>query len=87
MKIASSRITQQGQISVPAEVRRRLGLVPGAIIEWDAEGEIIVVRRAGKYSAADIHKAVFGNRHVKRVSLEEMDAAVAAHLTDKHARR
>jgi len=87
MKIATSRITQQGQISVPAEVRRRLGLVPGTLIEWDAEGETIVVRRAGTYSSADIHKAVFGNQPPKRVSVEEMDAAISAHLTQKHARR
>src|SRR5437762_1879858 len=59
MKIATSRITQQGQVSVPAEVRRRLGLAPGAVIEWDAEGDKILVRRAGRYSSSDIHAAVF----------------------------
>jgi AbrB family looped-hinge helix DNA binding protein len=33
-KIAESRVTAQGQISIPAEVRRRLGVGPGSVIEW-----------------------------------------------------
>ncbi len=86
MKLATSRITQQGQISIPAEVRRRLGLVPGSVIEWDAEGENIVVRRAGKFSSLDIHRAVFGEPPTPQ-TVEDMDAAIAAHLKEKHARR
>lgn len=86
MKLATSRITQQGQISIPAEVRKRLGLVPGAVIEWEVEGDNVVVRRAVKYSSLDIHQAVFGDVPA-RVSVEDMDAAIAAHLTAKHARR
>ena len=43
MRIAQSRVTAQGQISVPAEVRRRLGVGPGSILEWDVE----VARKAG----------------------------------------
>ena len=61
-------------------------MAPGAVIEWDAEGETIVVRRAGKFSSADIHQAVFGNSAPARVSSDEMDAAIGAHLAAKHAR-
>ena len=46
MKVAESRVTAQGQISIPAEVRRVLGLSPGTVLEWDAEGDTIIVRRA-----------------------------------------
>lgn len=42
-KIAESRVTAQGQISIPAEVRRRLGVGPGSVIEWDDAGGQIVV--------------------------------------------
>ncbi|MEI6452918.1 MAG: AbrB/MazE/SpoVT family DNA-binding domain-containing protein [Actinomycetes bacterium] len=87
MKIATSRITQQGQISVPLEVRKRLGLVPGAVIEWDAEGETIRVRRAGKYTSEEIHRAAFGDKKPKALSVEDMDAAIASHLVAKYARR
>ncbi|MBV8201742.1 MAG: AbrB/MazE/SpoVT family DNA-binding domain-containing protein, partial [Acidobacteria bacterium] len=59
MKIASSKLTAQGQISVPVEVRRRLGIGPGSILEWEQQGEKIVVQRAGLYSSEDIHRALF----------------------------
>ena len=48
MTIARSKLTAQSQISVPAEVRRRLGIGPGSILEWEEEDEKIVVRRAGR---------------------------------------
>ena len=38
MALAQSKVTAQGQISVPLEVRRRLGIGPGSILEWDEEG-------------------------------------------------
>jgi AbrB family looped-hinge helix DNA binding protein len=87
MKLATSRITQQGQISIPAEVRRRLGLVPGSVIEWDAQGDLIIVRRVGTFSSLDIHHAVFGKQSPRTVTTEEMDLAVADYLKDKYARR
>jgi antitoxin PrlF len=48
MAIARTRLTAQGQVSIPAEVRRRLGLTAGSILEWDAEGDRVFVRRVGK---------------------------------------
>jgi len=59
MAIARSRLTGQGQVSVPAEVRRRLGVGPGAVLEWDGDGDEIVVRRAGRYTSEEIHRSIF----------------------------
>ena len=59
MAVAHSKLTAQGQISVPASIRRRLGVGPGSVLEWDDDGENIVVRRAGRYSSQDVHRAVF----------------------------
>lgn len=87
MKIATSRISPQGQISVPAEVRALLGVAPGATLEWEAEDGVVRVRRAGRFSSVEIHKAVFGSKPPKRRSIEEMDAALAARMKEKHARR
>ena len=50
MAIARSRLTSQGHVSVPAEVRRRLGIAAGSLLEWDEDGGQIVVRRAGRYT-------------------------------------
>ena len=59
MTMARSKVTAQGQISVPAEVRRRLGVGPGSVLEWHKEGRKIVVRRSGQYNWEDVHSALF----------------------------
>jgi AbrB family looped-hinge helix DNA binding protein len=86
-KIAESRLTAQGQISVPAEIRRRLGVGPGSVIEWDDDGERIVVRRAGRYSSAAVHEEVFPNGAPAPKSDADLKAGIRAHVKKRHARR
>jgi antitoxin PrlF len=88
MVIAQSKLTSQGQISVPAEVRRKLGLVPGSVLEWDEEEDgTVVVRRVGQFSSEDIHAALFAAEAPKPRSLGELKESVGRHLKAKHARR
>lgn len=86
MSVAKSRITGQGQISVPAEVRRRLGVGPGSILEWEFADGHVIVRRAGKYSSVYIHEVLFPTPPRPR-TVEEIDEGIARHLRKKHARR
>jgi AbrB family looped-hinge helix DNA binding protein len=86
MKIAQSRVTAQGQISVPAEVRRRLELVPGSVLEWEAEDDRIVVRRVGRHTFEDVHKALFSQEPRPR-SLEELKEGIRQNVRARHARR
>lgn len=86
MAIAHSRLTAQGQISVPAEVRRRLGLAAGSVLEWDEDGEQIVVRRSAQYSSEDVHHAVFGKARPKHRTLKELKAGVRREIRKRHAR-
>lgn len=87
MPLAQSKVTAQGQISVPVEVRRKLGIGPGSVLEWEEEGDAVVVRKAGRYTSEDIHRAIFpqGAPAAKRV--EEFDEGVRRHMKKKHARR
>jgi antitoxin PrlF len=85
--IARSRVTAQGQISVPAEVRRKLGLAPGSVIEWDDRGATVVVRKVGRFTTDEVHAALFPNTPPRRRTLVELKAGIAAHLRRKHARR
>lgn len=87
MALARSRVTAQGQISIPAEVRRRLGVGPGSILEWDEDGDRIVVRRAGRYSSEDIHRALFPEGPPKPRTLEELKEGIRQYMRKKHARR
>lgn len=79
-------MTAQGQISVPAEIRRKLGIGPGSVLEWEEVGDRVFVRRAGRYSSEDIHRAVFSGVPKTR-SLEEMKQGIAGHMRKKYARR
>lgn len=85
--IAHSKLTAQGQVSVPAEVRRRLGVGPGAVLEWDDEGGTIVVRRAGRYSFEDVHRALFPKRPPKPRSIEQLKEGIARYVRKRRARR
>lgn len=85
MVIARSKVTTQGQISVPLEVRKRLGIGPGSILEWDDEDGAVVVRRAGRYSSAEIHGAVFPRKPSRR-SLRELREGIRTAVRRRHAR-
>ncbi len=87
MRLARSKLTTQGQISVPAEVRRNLGLGPGAILEWKPEGDHYVVRRAGQRSSEDVHEALFPAGAPRTRSLAEMKEAIRRRIRERHARR
>lgn len=85
MSLPQSKVTAQGQISVPARIRRKLGIGPGSILEWHEEGDRVVVRRASRYSSEDIHRTLFARRPRTR-KLDELRQAIARHVRDKHAR-
>ena len=87
MALPQSKLTSQGQISVPAEIRRKLGIGPGSVLEWDEDGEQVVVRKAGRYSSEDIHRAVVSERQrPTRRSLDELKKGIRHHVRKKHAR-
>jgi AbrB family looped-hinge helix DNA binding protein len=86
MALAHSRLTAQGQISVPSEVRKKLGVGPGAILEWEEQGEQVVVRRAGRYTSEDAHQALFPKEAAKAGPID-VKAAVREYIRKRHARR
>ena len=86
MPIARSKLTTQGQISIPAEVRRRLGVGPGSVLEWHDDGQQIVVRRSGRYTSEDVHRALFPDAPPKAHSLRELKRGVQRYIAKRHAR-
>ncbi len=86
MAIAKSKLTAQGQISVPAEVRKKLGVGPGSVLEWDEQDDVVVVRRAGRYTSEELHRALFPESALKKgpVSVKE---AIRKYIRKRHARR
>jgi AbrB family looped-hinge helix DNA binding protein len=86
MALAHSKLTAQGQISVPAKVRSKLGVGPGGVLEWDEEDGKIVVRRAGRFSSEDLHRALFPKGPPKSRALGELKKGVARYIKGRHAR-
>lgn len=86
MALAHSRITAQGQVSVPARVRQRLGLGPGSVLEWEEDGDRVVVRKAGRFSSEDIHRAIFPKSPARR-TVAQMKDGVRRHVRQRHASR
>lgn len=82
----TSKITAQSQISVPAEIRRKLGVGPGAVLAWETRGDEVTVRRAGKFSSHDVHAALFPAAPPTKSTLAEMKAAIRDRARGKHAR-
>jgi AbrB family looped-hinge helix DNA binding protein len=87
MSIASSKLTAQGQISVPAEVRRKLGLGPGSVMEWEEDGDRVVVRRAGTHTSEELHAALFPAAAPARRSLGDLKNGIRRAVKERYARR
>ena len=85
MAIAQSKVTAQGQISVPAEVRKKLGVGPGSVLEWDEQDDQVVVRRAGRYTSEDVHRVLFPEGDPKKGPLDVKDG-IRKYIRKRHAR-
>ena len=90
-EIARSKLTTKEQLTVPAAIRRMLGIQAGDELVWkrNDDGEVIVTS-ARKYSLDDIRAiiAASGAPKPKRpLSKRQMNEAIAEHLRKKHGIR
>lgn len=85
MTTARSKVTAQERISVPANVRRRLGAGPGSVLEWIEDGDRIIVRRAGRFSSDDIHRAVFTSRSPQPRTIDQMKEGIRNYVRMRYA--
>jgi hypothetical protein len=56
------------------------------LLEWNEEGNAVVVRRSGRYTSADIHRALFGREKVHPRSMTELKDGIRKHIRARHAR-
>ncbi|OFV98899.1 MAG: hypothetical protein A3H94_06655 [Acidobacteria bacterium RIFCSPLOWO2_02_FULL_60_20] len=47
-----SKISQKGQVTIPKKIREALRAKPGDMIEYEVQGNIVVLRRAGPFDRA-----------------------------------
>jgi antitoxin PrlF len=84
-KVAVSRVTSKGQVTIPEEIRRQYDLQAGERIEWElTDHGTVELRKAGGTLEA---LTQILPRPKRALSVEEMDRAVGEHLTRKHRAR
>lgn len=86
MNLAQSKITAQGQVSIPVSVMRQFGLAPGEVITWGMLEGHLVIEKAGLYSLADVQSALNLPKGLPKTD-EELRAGIQARTRDKHAVR
>ena len=86
MAFAQSKVTSQGQIPFRGSATKTRHW-PGSVLEWDEEGDAVIVRKAGRYSSEDIHRAIFSQEAPAPKKLDEFDKGVRRYMKKKHARR
>ena len=90
MQKVQTKLTSQGQVSVPAAVRSFLHLIPGSVLVWTQEGDRIVVERVTRHSTAEVHEALFpdgGPPTGRPKTLADLKQGVRQRMQRRHAGR
>ena len=88
MQKIQTKLSSQGQVSVPAPVRNFLHLIPGSVLVWTQEGDRIVVERAKRHSTAEVHQALFSGAAPSAgpaKTLAELKQGVRQRMLRRHA--
>ncbi len=83
-----TRLTSQGQVSVPAAVRNFLHLTPGSTLVWSLEGDRVVVERAKRHTTAEVHASLFTETPLQPdtpKTLEELKQGICQRMQQRHA--
>jgi antitoxin PrlF len=79
-------LTSKGQFTLPKEIRDRLNLDAGAILDFQVQSDNTITARHVQPDARRI-RGLLKSPHAKPLSVEQMDEAVTKHLRAKHATR
>ena len=86
-----TKITSQGQVSVPAAIRQILALTPGSSLVWTQDQGRVTVERAVRHSTTDVHQALFlegsasPQQAVKPKTLAELKQGIRQNMKNRHA--
>jgi antitoxin PrlF len=77
-------LTSKGQVTLPKEIRERLGLDAGTMLDFQVLPDNTITARAVKPDARRI-RGILKSPHTQPMTVEQMDEGVAKHLREKHA--
>jgi antitoxin PrlF len=76
-------LTSKGQVTLPKEIRDRLGLDAGSTLDFQVLPDNTITARAVRPDARRI-RGLLKSPHVAPLTVEQMDDGVARHLREKH---
>ena len=56
------RVTSKGQVTIPQDIRRRLGVEPGAEVDFVVEGDLVRLVRRGNGNGHSVVEKMRGRR-------------------------
>ena len=77
-------LTSKGQITLPKEIRDRLGLDAGSVLDFQILEDNTITARQVQPDARRI-RGLLKSPHSIPLTVEQMDEAVSKHLRDRHA--
>ena len=75
-------LTSKGQVTLPKEIRDRLSLDAGAILDFQIQADNTITARHVKPDARRI-RGLLKSPHAAPLTARQMDEAVSKHLRDK----
>lgn len=78
-------LTSKGQITLPKEIRERLQLEAGAMLDFQLLPDNTITARPVMPDARRI-RGLLKSPHARPLSVEEMDLGIERSLQDKHAK-
>ena len=78
-------LTSKGQITLPKEIRDRLRLDAGAMLDFELLPDDTIVARPVKADARRI-RGLLKSPHAQPLSVEETDQGIEQHLRDEHGK-
>ena len=77
-------LTSKGQVTIPKEIRDRLGLDAGSMLDFQILEDNTITARQVKPDARRI-RGLLKSPNAIPLTIEQMDEAVSKHLRDRHA--
>ena len=82
---ARARVTSKGQVTIPIDVRRALGIEEGDTLAFEVSAQYVTVRK--RRTLADVAADLHATAELRSGRPVDQDAAIAAHVAAAYAEK
>jgi antitoxin PrlF len=81
----TATVSSKGQITIPLEIRERFGIHAGTRVDFFVNENDVIEFAPATRSVRELAGVLKAYSSGPAATIEEMDDAIAAHLSEKHA--